>query len=65
MDPNFTDLFRRAAHFADKVLRGTNPADIPVEQPTTFDLVINLRTARSLGIAIPDQLLALANEVIE
>jgi len=63
--PNFTDLFRRAAHFADKVLRGTNPADIPVEQPTTFDLVINLRTARSLGIAIPDQLLALANEVIE
>ena len=63
--PNFTDLFRRAAHFADKILRGANPTDIPVEQPTTFDLVINLTTARTLGIAISDQLLALASEVIE
>jgi putative ABC transport system substrate-binding protein len=63
--PNFPDLFRRAADFVDKVLRGTKPGDIPVEQPTKFDLVINLKTAKVLGLAIPPTLLALADEVIE
>ena len=62
---NFPSLFRRAAEFSDKILRGTSPADIPVEQPTKFDLVINLRTAQALSVAVPDKLLALADEVIE
>jgi putative tryptophan/tyrosine transport system substrate-binding protein len=63
--PNFPALFRRGADFVDKILRGTKPADIPVEQPTKFDLVINLSTAKTLGLVIPDKLLALADEVIE
>ena len=63
--PNLPDLFRRAADIADKILRGTKPRDIPVEQPTKFDLVINLTTAKALGLHIPDRLLALADQVIE
>jgi putative ABC transport system substrate-binding protein len=63
--PSWVDLFRRAAEQVDKILRGTKPADIPVEQPTKFDLVVNLKTAKALGLKLPPSLLARADEVIE
>ena len=62
---DFTDLFRRAAGIVNKILRGAKPADIPVEQPTKFDLVVNLTTAKALGLTVSDKMLALADEVIE
>ena len=63
--PNYPNLFRRSADFVDKILRGTTPSDIPVEQPTKFDLVINLITAKALGLTIPELFLFRADEVIE
>jgi putative ABC transport system substrate-binding protein len=63
--PNFPDMFRRAAEIADKILRGANPGDVPVEQAAKFDLILNLTTAKALGLKIPESFLLRANEVIE
>ena len=63
--PNYQELFEVGAVLVDKILKGAKPADLPIVQPTTFDLILNLKTAKALGLDMPPNLLALANRVIE
>jgi putative ABC transport system substrate-binding protein len=63
--PDYRALFLHAGDYVDRILRGAKPSEIPVEQPTKFDLVVNQKTAKAIGLAIPDKIIALANEVIE
>jgi putative tryptophan/tyrosine transport system substrate-binding protein len=63
--PSYTDLFRRAANFVDKILKGTKPADMPVEQPTKFEFLVNLKTAKQIGMTIPQKVTERADKVIQ